>query len=499
MEIHPRANIGPARSNWCADWISIRRPCPPTFVIRDAIDTRTHRPIHSQPMVISASQDAIAGDADNRPVATRRRWRGRPRPDVIPQGDWPELVGRLLALRGVTDAATATTFLGTPARTARLLRAARHRHRDRSPRARRRTGESRRRLRRLRRRRRHVGRAALRGAVERSAPRRCRTSPIASARATASTSPPSSRCTRDGATLLVTADCGTSSIDEVARARELGMDVIILDHHTVPPELPDATALVNPRVSGATPGGLLELATAGLAFHVAAALHEACDRPFDADAYLDVAALGTVCDMAPLDRREPPPRARRPARDRAHAPPRPARADGGLARGPVDALRRGHRLQARPAPQRRRPHRPREARARAADDARRRARPRAGAAARRAEPRAPGAHAAGRRPGDGDGRGSRRAARADHGRPRRLLVRHRRAHRVEARQPLRPARRRLRARRDDEPRELPQHRRVPHHRRDARAARSVRALRRPSRRRGLHRRERRASTRCAST
>ena len=104
----------------------------------------------------------------------------------------------------------------------------------------------------------------------------------------------------DGATLLVTADCGTSSIDEVARARELGMDVIILDHHTVPPELPDATALVNPRVLGAAPGGLLELATAGLAFHVAAALHEACDRPFDAAAYLDVAALGTVCDMAPL-------------------------------------------------------------------------------------------------------------------------------------------------------------------------------------------------------
>ena len=106
----------------------------------------------------------------------------------------------------------------------------------------------------------------------------------------------------DGATLLVTADCGTSSIEEVARARDLGMDVIILDHHTIPPELPDATALVNPRLIGADAGGLLELATAGLAFHVAAALHEAAGKPFDAQAYLDVAALGTVCDMAPLDR-----------------------------------------------------------------------------------------------------------------------------------------------------------------------------------------------------
>jgi single-stranded-DNA-specific exonuclease len=103
-----------------------------------------------------------------------------------------------------------------------------------------------------------------------------------------------------GASLLVTADCGTSSVAEVARARALGMDVIIFDHHTVPPVLPEATALVNPKLTDARPGGLLELATAGLAFHVAAALHEAAGRPFDASRYLDVAALGTVCDMAPL-------------------------------------------------------------------------------------------------------------------------------------------------------------------------------------------------------
>jgi single-stranded-DNA-specific exonuclease len=105
---------------------------------------------------------------------------------------------------------------------------------------------------------------------------------------------------RDGVTVLVTADCGTSSVEEVACARRLGMDVIVLDHHTVPPELPDATALVNPKLSGAQPGVLLELATAGLAFHLAAALHDAAGRPFDAQAYLELAALGTVCDMAPL-------------------------------------------------------------------------------------------------------------------------------------------------------------------------------------------------------
>ena len=82
------------------------------------------------------------------------------------------------------------------------------------------------------------------------------------------------RLNASGATLLVTADCGTSSIEEVRCAREIGMDVIILDHHTVPPVLPDANALVNPKLTDASPGGLLELATAGLAFHVASALHE---------------------------------------------------------------------------------------------------------------------------------------------------------------------------------------------------------------------------------
>ncbi len=109
------------------------------------------------------------------------------------------------------------------------------------------------------------------------------------------------RCAaRDGATLLVTADCGTSSVEEIAHARGLGVDVIVLDHHTVPPVLPGATALVNPKLTDAHPGGLLELATAGLAFHVAAALHEAAGMPFEAQQYLDIAALGTVCDMAPL-------------------------------------------------------------------------------------------------------------------------------------------------------------------------------------------------------
>ncbi len=245
-------------------------------------------------MTLPAAQETsdVAG-------ARRRRWRGRPRPDVIPAGDWPELAGRLLALRGVTDATHAQAFLAPAGPqpdpyTLPALDVAVRRLLDAT-----RDGE----------------RVAVYGdfdvdgvtsaaqITEALASLGARPVPYIPDRFSEGYGlnvPAIERLHAEGATVLVTADCGTSSVAEVARARGLGMDVIILDHHTVPPVVPDATALVNPRLPGATPGGLLELATAGLAFHLASALHAAAGRPFDASAYLDVAALGTICDMAPL-------------------------------------------------------------------------------------------------------------------------------------------------------------------------------------------------------
>ncbi len=254
-------------------------------------------------MTLSAVEsDAISnGAAANTELASplRRRWRGRERGDAIPTGDWPNLVGRLLALRGVTDDDGAVAFLGPPSgqpdayalpaldvAIARLVRAVESQET-----------------------------VAIYGDFDVDGV--TSTAQLAEALSSLGAAPmpyipdrftegyglniPAiERLHQDGASLLVTADCGTSSVAEVARARALGMDVIILDHHTVPPVLPDANALVNPKLVGATPGGLLELATAGIAFHVASALHEACGRPFAAEAYLDIAALGTVCDMAPL-------------------------------------------------------------------------------------------------------------------------------------------------------------------------------------------------------
>lgn len=243
---------------------------------------------------------AVTSDSAEAPApGLRRRWRGRPRGSETAVGDWPELVGRLLSLRGVTDRAGAAAFLGAPdgppdpyalpaldAAIGRLLQAVQQ-HETVAV----------------------YGDFDVDGVTSAAQLTEALSSlgavpvvyiPDRFTEGYGLNVPAIERLHRDGASVLLTADCGTSSVEEVARARELGMYVIILDHHTVPPGLPAANALVNPKLAGATPGGLLELATAGLAFHLASALHDAAGQPFDAEAYLDLAALGTVCDMAPL-------------------------------------------------------------------------------------------------------------------------------------------------------------------------------------------------------
>ena len=102
-----------------------------------------------------------------------------------------------------------------------------------------------------------------------------------------------------GVRVIVTADCGTSSVDEVEHAGGLGIDTIIVDHHTVPPRLPEAVAIVNPkRADNRYPE--TELASGGLAFRLMEALYEAEGRNWRSERYLDLVALSTVCDMAPL-------------------------------------------------------------------------------------------------------------------------------------------------------------------------------------------------------
>ncbi|MFN8617913.1 MAG: single-stranded-DNA-specific exonuclease RecJ [Dehalococcoidia bacterium] len=107
------------------------------------------------------------------------------------------------------------------------------------------------------------------------------------------------RLRSEGASLLVTADCGISSVAEVAYANELGLDVIILDHHTVPEVMPAAVAAVNPKRLD-SPYPFDELAAVGVAYRFLEVLYEACGRQLDTSAFIDLAALGTVVDVAPL-------------------------------------------------------------------------------------------------------------------------------------------------------------------------------------------------------
>jgi single-stranded-DNA-specific exonuclease len=102
--------------------------------------------------------------------------------------------------------------------------------------------------------------------------------------------------------LIVTVDNGVSSVAGVEAARELGVPVIVTDHHLPGAVLPRAAVIVNPNLPGsrfASPA----LAGVGVAFYLVAALaKELGEERFKAAALLDLVALGTVADMVPLDR-----------------------------------------------------------------------------------------------------------------------------------------------------------------------------------------------------
>jgi single-stranded-DNA-specific exonuclease len=102
--------------------------------------------------------------------------------------------------------------------------------------------------------------------------------------------------------LIVTVDNGISSIEGVHAAHNLGIPVLVTDHHLPGPVLPAALAIVNPNLMGSTFGSPA-LAGVGVAFYVVAALCRLLgDSGFRAADLLDLVALGTVADVVPLDR-----------------------------------------------------------------------------------------------------------------------------------------------------------------------------------------------------
>jgi len=100
--------------------------------------------------------------------------------------------------------------------------------------------------------------------------------------------------------LLVTTDCGISDVEAVGALDAAGVDTIVTDHHQPPDALPQALALVNPKLPGNRYPNK-ELAGVGVAFQLLRALYEALGRdPEEALRFLDLVTLGTVADLVPL-------------------------------------------------------------------------------------------------------------------------------------------------------------------------------------------------------
>ena len=107
------------------------------------------------------------------------------------------------------------------------------------------------------------------------------------------------RLRKEGVSLVVTVDCGISNAPEVATAQSMGLDIVVTDHHTVPPQMPQAIAVVDPkRADSRYP--FPKLAGVGVAFKLLQALFTSWGKDGNMDTFLDLVALGTVADMEPL-------------------------------------------------------------------------------------------------------------------------------------------------------------------------------------------------------
>lgn len=108
-----------------------------------------------------------------------------------------------------------------------------------------------------------------------------------------------------GAEIVVLLDCGTTAFDTIQAGRELGLEIVILDHHEPEDQLPAAAHIVNPKRKDDA-SGLAMLAACGVTFMACVAINNrlrGSGAPFGEaplKSWLDLVALGTVCDMVPL-------------------------------------------------------------------------------------------------------------------------------------------------------------------------------------------------------
>lgn len=116
------------------------------------------------------------------------------------------------------------------------------------------------------------------------------------------------RLAREGVKLIITVDCGIRSVDEVEDGKAAHLDIIVTDHHTIGPEIPKALAVINPKQEDCKyPEDML--AGVGVAYKLADALLRVAKQNkqqinLDVADLLDLVAIGTVADLAPMNRTE---------------------------------------------------------------------------------------------------------------------------------------------------------------------------------------------------
>jgi single-stranded-DNA-specific exonuclease len=104
-----------------------------------------------------------------------------------------------------------------------------------------------------------------------------------------------------GSSLIISVDCGVNAIEEIAAINEMGMEIIITDHHNPKEVLPAAYAIINPKLEGSE-YPFPHLAGVGVAYKFLMAIYHklGIDTPENILKYMDLVAVGTIADIVPL-------------------------------------------------------------------------------------------------------------------------------------------------------------------------------------------------------
>lgn len=120
-------------------------------------------------------------------------------------------------------------------------------------------------------------------------------------------SPALQKLAQAGTQLVITVDCGIRSVDEVEDGKRAGLDIIVTDHHSIGPDIPEAYAVINPKQTDCKYPEKM-LAGVGVAYRLAEALvktmtasRRSASPPIVLENLLDLVAIGTVADLAPLN------------------------------------------------------------------------------------------------------------------------------------------------------------------------------------------------------